>query len=157
MESHSVMEDILGAARRSHKQPQEVKNGWYLHYLPKHHEDDDDDSDMIINDDNINLICVQRGIDGVFKELDPNVVDNPTIGGLQVDHQNHWVDVKPEIGAFIVNIGDLIQLITNDKFKSIKHRVLVPQETKSRVSLACLLTPDDKHKKIWAKKGVSIG
>nr|DAD36748.1 TPA_asm: hypothetical protein HUJ06_007389 [Nelumbo nucifera] len=31
------------------------------------------------------------------------------IGGLQVLHQNHWVDVPPLRGALVVNIGDLLQ------------------------------------------------
>lgn len=32
------------------------------------------------------------------------------IGGLQVLHQNQWVDVPPTPGALIVNIGDLLQV-----------------------------------------------
>ena len=31
------------------------------------------------------------------------------IGGLQVLHQNRWVDVPPTPGALVVNIGDLLQ------------------------------------------------
>ena len=31
------------------------------------------------------------------------------IGGLQVLHQNHWIDVPPVPGALIVNIGDFLQ------------------------------------------------
>lgn len=31
------------------------------------------------------------------------------IGGLQVLHQSHWVDVPPSPGALVVNIGDLMQ------------------------------------------------
>ena len=31
------------------------------------------------------------------------------IGGLQVLHQNHWIDVPPVPGALVVNIGDLLQ------------------------------------------------
>ncbi|CAN4121333.1 unnamed protein product [Withania somnifera] len=31
------------------------------------------------------------------------------IGGLQVLHQNHWVDVPPTPGALVVNIGDILQ------------------------------------------------
>ncbi|CAL5392432.1 unnamed protein product [Camellia sinensis] len=58
------------------------------------------------------------------------------IGGLQVLHQNHWVDVPPTPGAFVVNIGDLLQLITNDKFRSVEHRVLANQ-VGPRVSVAC--------------------
>lgn len=33
------------------------------------------------------------------------------IGGLQVLHQNHWVDVHPVPGALVINIGDLLQVI----------------------------------------------
>ena len=32
------------------------------------------------------------------------------IGGLQVLHQDQWVDVPPMPGAFIINIGDLMQV-----------------------------------------------
>ncbi|XP_024192921.1 1-aminocyclopropane-1-carboxylate oxidase homolog 1 [Rosa chinensis] len=46
------------------------------------------------------------------------------IGGLQVLHQNKWFDVPPVHGALVVNIGDLLQLISNDRFKSVEHRVL---------------------------------
>ncbi|KAM3326724.1 1-aminocyclopropane-1-carboxylate oxidase 1 [Capsicum chacoense] len=52
------------------------------------------------------------------------IVLEDQIGGLQVFHKNHWVDVPFLPGALIVNIGDLMQLITNDKFKSVLHRVL---------------------------------
>ncbi|KAM7462958.1 hypothetical protein LguiA_031079 [Lonicera macranthoides] len=48
------------------------------------------------------------------------------IGGLQVLHQNQWVNVPPTPRALVVNIGDLLQasLMSNDKFKSVEHRVL---------------------------------
>ncbi|KAK7318928.1 hypothetical protein RJT34_03636 [Clitoria ternatea] len=46
------------------------------------------------------------------------------MGGLQVLHENQWVDVHPVHGSLVVNIGDLMQLITNDKFFSVYHRVL---------------------------------
>ncbi|KAL6194805.1 hypothetical protein ACLB2K_035880 [Fragaria x ananassa] len=46
------------------------------------------------------------------------------MGGLQVLHQNKWTPVPPVTGALVVNIGDLLQLISNDRFKSVEHRVL---------------------------------
>ncbi|KAL7081212.1 hypothetical protein ACP275_14G025500 [Erythranthe tilingii] len=46
------------------------------------------------------------------------------IGGLQVLHKDEWVNVPFCPGSLIVNIGDLMQLITNAKFKSVYHRVL---------------------------------
>ncbi|KAI9075003.1 hypothetical protein K1719_043053 [Acacia pycnantha] len=57
------------------------------------------------------------------------------LGGLQVLHDNHWVEVPPVHGALVVNIGDLLQLITNDRFISVFHRVLSSQ-TGPRVSIA---------------------
>ncbi|KAK7277214.1 hypothetical protein RIF29_18365 [Crotalaria pallida] len=57
------------------------------------------------------------------------------IGGLQVLHENKWVDVSPLHGALVINIGDLMQLITNDKFRSVEHRV-VANHVGPRVSIA---------------------
>ncbi|XP_020221529.1 1-aminocyclopropane-1-carboxylate oxidase homolog 1 [Cajanus cajan] len=46
------------------------------------------------------------------------------MGGLQVLHENQWINVPPLRGALTVNIGDLLQLMTNDMFISVKHRVV---------------------------------
>ncbi|XP_057476530.1 1-aminocyclopropane-1-carboxylate oxidase homolog 1-like [Actinidia eriantha] len=61
------------------------------------------------------------------------------MGGLQVLHQNQWVDVPLTPGALIVNIGDLLQLVTNDKFTSVEHRVLA-NHVGPRVSVACFFS-----------------
>ncbi|AET02504.1 putative deacetoxyvindoline 4-hydroxylase [Medicago truncatula] len=58
------------------------------------------------------------------------------LGGLQVFHGNQWVDVTPIPGALVINLGDMMQLITNDKFLSVKHRVLAPK-IGPRISVAC--------------------
>ncbi|KAG7996808.1 hypothetical protein I3843_01G179700 [Carya illinoinensis] len=57
------------------------------------------------------------------------------IGGLQVLHQDKWIDIPPVPGALVVNVGDLLQLITNDRFKSAEHRV-VASRAGPRVSVA---------------------
>ncbi|KAK1373117.1 1-aminocyclopropane-1-carboxylate oxidase-like [Heracleum sosnowskyi] len=67
-----------------------------------------------------------------------------TIGGLQFLHQDHWVDLPPIPGALIAHIGDLMQIISNDKFKSADHRVLA-QGDQTRVSAACFLYPSAKN------------
>ncbi|KAJ0250792.1 1-aminocyclopropane-1-carboxylate oxidase 2 [Hirschfeldia incana] len=62
------------------------------------------------------------------------------IEGLQVNREGFWFDVPHVPGALIVNIGDLLQLITNDKFVSLEHRVLANRATQARVSIACFFT-----------------
>ncbi|KAJ4968596.1 hypothetical protein NE237_015297 [Protea cynaroides] len=61
------------------------------------------------------------------------------IGGLQILHKNEWVDVSPTPGALLVNIGDLLQLISNGRFKSVEHRVLA-NKIGPRVSLPCFFS-----------------
>ncbi|MED6108024.1 hypothetical protein PIB30_019614 [Stylosanthes scabra] len=65
------------------------------------------------------------------------VVLQDYIGGLQILHKDEWVNMlQPIPEALVVNIGDLLQLITNDKFKSVQHRVLA-NFTGPRISVAC--------------------
>ncbi|XP_061344424.1 1-aminocyclopropane-1-carboxylate oxidase homolog 1-like [Gastrolobium bilobum] len=61
------------------------------------------------------------------------------IGGLQVLHQDMWIDLPPLPGALVVNIGDFLQLISNDKFKSAQHRVQA-NLVGPRVSVACFFS-----------------
>ncbi|XP_021807547.1 1-aminocyclopropane-1-carboxylate oxidase homolog 3-like isoform X2 [Prunus avium] len=61
------------------------------------------------------------------------------IGGLQVLHKNKWIDVPPVHGALVVNVGDLLQLISNERFNSVEHRVLA-NRVGPRVSVASFFT-----------------
>ncbi|KAM6544567.1 hypothetical protein CsatB_025303 [Cannabis sativa] len=63
------------------------------------------------------------------------------IGGLQVLHQNRWIDVPPIPGALVINIGDLLQLVSNDMLKSVEHRVVANHDG-PRVSVACFFRTD---------------
>ncbi|XP_031264552.1 1-aminocyclopropane-1-carboxylate oxidase homolog 2-like [Pistacia vera] len=79
---------------------------------------------------------------GTTKHSDPDfltILLQDHIGGLQIFHQNQWIDVPPVPGALVINIGDLLQLISNDKFRSVEHRVLA-NHIGPRVSVACFLT-----------------
>ncbi|PIA25973.1 hypothetical protein AQUCO_10200028v1 [Aquilegia coerulea] len=50
------------------------------------------------------------------------------IGGLQFLHENQWVNVLPIHGSLVINIGDFLQLVSNDKLKSCEHRVISNKE-----------------------------
>ncbi|KAL3626408.1 hypothetical protein CASFOL_029957 [Castilleja foliolosa] len=61
------------------------------------------------------------------------------ICGLQVLYEAQWVDIRPTPGCVVVNIGDLLQLVSNGKFKSNKHRAIV-SEIGPRISVACFFS-----------------
>jgi len=53
------------------------------------------------------------------------VLSQDTVGGLQVRNRaGEWVTAPPVEGTFIVNIGDLVQTLTNDRYTSTMHRVI---------------------------------
>lgn len=88
---------------------------------------------------------------GTIKHSDPSfltLVLQDKIGGLQVLHKDQWVDVPPVDGAFVANLGDLMQLVTNNKFKSVEHRVLATPLVKPRISVASFFAPTDSDKRV---------
>ncbi|XP_004488976.1 protein SRG1 [Cicer arietinum] len=61
------------------------------------------------------------------------------VEGLQVRKDGMWVPVKPLPNAFIVNIGDILEIITNGIYRSIEHRATVNSK-KERISIATFYT-----------------
>uniref|UniRef100_A0A0E0FCC3 Fe2OG dioxygenase domain-containing protein n=1 Tax=Oryza meridionalis TaxID=40149 RepID=A0A0E0FCC3_9ORYZ len=82
---------------------------------------------------------------GATKHSDPSfltVLLQDTSGGLQAvlprPPEERWVDVPPVAGALVVNVGDLLQLVSNDRLRSVEHRVLPTGVAgPARVSVAC--------------------
>jgi isopenicillin N synthase-like dioxygenase len=48
------------------------------------------------------------------------------VPGLEILGASSWHPVRPEPGAFIVNLGDLLAEWTNDRWRSTLHRVVPP-------------------------------
>ncbi|KAI3886215.1 hypothetical protein MKW92_018599 [Papaver armeniacum] len=67
------------------------------------------------------------------------------IGGLQVKHGEDWVDVKPLDGGLVINIGDILQIMSNDKYRSVEHRVLANSLREPRISIAIFFKPSHKE------------
>ncbi|KAF7008016.1 hypothetical protein CFC21_022884 [Triticum aestivum] len=69
------------------------------------------------------------------------VLQDGTVDGLQLlvhdnKQQQVWVKVPAMAGALAVNVGDFLQLVSNDRFKSVVHRV-VSNSAGPRVSVVC--------------------
>ncbi|GLT94729.1 hypothetical protein SLE2022_124570 [Rubroshorea leprosula] len=75
---------------------------------------------------------------GITSHTDPGVVTvllQNQIPGLQVRHEDEWVDVTPVPGGLIVNIGDFLQIVSNGEYKSVQHRVLANSDKNPRISV----------------------
>ncbi|XP_019150827.1 PREDICTED: flavonol synthase/flavanone 3-hydroxylase-like [Ipomoea nil] len=81
---------------------------------------------------------------GLSSHSDPGgltiLLPDQHVAGLQVRRNDQWITVKPAQHAFIVNIGDQIQVLSNAVYKSVEHRVIV-NSNEERVSLAYFYNP----------------
>ncbi|WP_227984842.1 isopenicillin N synthase family dioxygenase [Nocardia spumae] len=66
----------------------------------------------------------------------------PDSRGLQVELScGQWVDAPPLPGAFIVNIGELLEVATGGYLRATRHRVLAPEPGTDRISIPYFLNP----------------
>lgn len=64
--------------------------------------------------------------------------------GLQVKDKNgKWHDVPHEDNSIVMNIGDMLQLASNGRYKSTTHRVINPENnTEDRISMPLFVHPN---------------
>lgn len=66
-------------------------------------------------------------------------------GGLQLlDKRGNWLDIQPGDQEIVVNVGDMLQRLTNNYLKSTTHRVVNPPRSEwhtSRLSIPFFLHP----------------
>ncbi|XP_030498898.2 1-aminocyclopropane-1-carboxylate oxidase homolog 1 [Cannabis sativa] len=85
---------------------------------------------------------------GLGSHADPGLLTlllQDHMGGLQIKSGDVWIDVKPLRGAIVVNVGDLLQIMSNDVYKSVDHRVLANMNREPRVSTAVFLYPSKRE------------
>lgn len=63
------------------------------------------------------------------------------VGGLQVETAGGWIDATPIPGAFIINIGESLEMAAEGYLRSTVHRVIAPPPGVDRVSIAYFLGP----------------
>ncbi|CAL0313528.1 unnamed protein product [Lupinus luteus] len=82
---------------------------------------------------------------GVGRHKDPGaltILAQDEVEGLEVKHKadHKWIRVKPTSDAYIINVGDIIQVWSNDVYESVEHRVMVNSE-KERFSIPFFFFP----------------
>jgi isopenicillin N synthase-like dioxygenase len=65
----------------------------------------------------------------------------PGKGGLQVEHDGDWIEAPSVPGAFVVNIGEMLELATGGYLKATLHRVISPQRGSDRISIPFFFNP----------------
>lgn len=66
----------------------------------------------------------------------------PDSVGLQVESESgEWIDAPPLDGAFIVNIGELLEVATGGYLRATRHRVIAPKPGTDRISVPFFLNP----------------
>ncbi|HTN55701.1 MAG TPA: 2-oxoglutarate and iron-dependent oxygenase domain-containing protein [Microbacterium sp.] len=65
----------------------------------------------------------------------------PGRGGLQVERDGEWVDAPPVEGAFVVNIGELLEYATGGYLRATNHRVISPKAPEDRLSIPFFFNP----------------
>ncbi|XP_042058481.1 1-aminocyclopropane-1-carboxylate oxidase homolog 1-like [Salvia splendens] len=90
---------------------------------------------------------------GLMKHSDSGfltiLLQNQLVSGLQVLYEGRWIDIQPVQGALVINIGDLLQLVSNGKFRSSEHRAIA-NRTGPRISVGCFFSgPITNSNKIY--------
>ncbi len=85
-------------------------------------------------------------VQGVGAHKDSGVLTllllEPDSTGLQVElADGQWLDVPPLAGAFVVNIGELLEVATGGYLRATQHRVLAPRPGTDRVSIPYFVNP----------------
>ncbi|KAK7412534.1 hypothetical protein VNO78_03998 [Psophocarpus tetragonolobus] len=62
------------------------------------------------------------------------------VNGLQIKKNGVWIPVNVMSNALIINIGDIIEIMSNGAYKSVEHRATVNSE-KERISMAMFFLP----------------
>ncbi|XP_058761420.1 protein SRG1-like [Vicia villosa] len=62
------------------------------------------------------------------------------VEGLQIRKDGMWIPIKPLPNAFVINIGDMLEILTNGIYRSIEHRATINAKNE-RISIAAFNRP----------------
>ncbi|KAG6538355.1 gibberellin 2-beta-dioxygenase-like [Zingiber officinale] len=102
----------------------------------------DEESDSVLRLNHYPPCPLLQGLNGSMTGLgehtDPQLISvlrSNNTSGLEISlRDGTWVSVLPDAESFFINVGDSLQVLTNGRFRSVKHRVAA-NGYESRVSM----------------------
>ncbi|RZC90041.1 hypothetical protein C5167_044668, partial [Papaver somniferum] len=85
--------------------------------------------------ENVIGLTPHSDVGGLTILLQHNEVD-----GLQIRKDKIWLPIKPLPNAFVVNIGDILEMMSNGIYRSVEHRATI-NSSKERLSVAAFHSP----------------
>jgi isopenicillin N synthase-like dioxygenase len=64
------------------------------------------------------------------------------VSGLQVLRKGKWVAVEPITNAFVINLGDQLEVVSNGRFRSVEHRAITNARS-ARISIPTSYGPSE--------------
>ncbi|XP_017233832.2 hyoscyamine 6-dioxygenase [Daucus carota subsp. sativus] len=83
---------------------------------------------------------------GILRHYDPSLITilyQGDVPGLQIMKDGTWITVGAMSNAFVVNIGNQLEIISNGILKSVEHRVVNSSE--ARLSIAAFINPSPSY------------
>ncbi|XVE52901.1 hypothetical protein DITRI_Ditri02bG0161300 [Diplodiscus trichospermus] len=81
-------------------------------------------------------VLLQDGIGGLYVKIEEDT---------DFGKKGEWIEIPPTPDALVINVGDMLQILSNGRYRSAKHRVRTTS-TKSRVSIPIFTIPKPTEK-----------
>jgi isopenicillin N synthase-like dioxygenase len=103
-----------------------------LNFYPRHPVDNDDPVGLLLRPFGVGEHTDSGALTILMQDEHP---------GLEVQRDGRWHLVQPHPGALVINIGDIVQVWSNDRYKAALHRVVVANPTEERYTIPFFLNP----------------
>ncbi|CAL9247332.1 unnamed protein product [Arabidopsis halleri] len=71
-----------------------------------------------------------------------SIINQDDVGGLEFMKDGQWFNVKPLANSFVIGLGDMMQVISDEEYKSVLHKVGKRMKKKERYSIVYFVFPD---------------
>uniref|UniRef100_A0ACD5XIR0 Uncharacterized protein n=1 Tax=Avena sativa TaxID=4498 RepID=A0ACD5XIR0_AVESA len=91
-----------------------------------------------------------------------SILNQDLVGGLQVlrrdgEKKETWCSVRPVAGTLVVNLGDMMQAMSGDAYRSAVHRVVAPSSPGTERMSLCYFAFPEEHAVIRHPSGCYRG